>query len=580
MFVYLGREDGIFKVKDTEDGKVDFFTEDELRFAIMQVGKIEGLSIDSWGNIIDSKNIILACAPEVKTYNTRGGNLARAKDEKNDEFYTRYDDVSAEMSHYPVESFKDKVIYCPTDVAVNTGKTKQSQFVRYFQMKAHTLQFKRLIASCRIDHATGEKDINLDEVQNCYVLEQSIVPESQRYVLVQTDNGQVVKKVVDELVDDVSHALRYKLEDGSFAPVPTHIVNQAAKDANGAVEIVRRYVKCLESTKERGLFTRPSEEDKGVYWPFEGHMLKYVWCQKYPGKTYTAPLAVECYVFSEQLYYGDWCPFMTDIDGNPLVEEVDGGYVGLRAPAYYNYVESDYEDFEYHCPPDIEFESGDFRSSYCGSLLERADIVCTNPPFSVFTQFMEWLLPANKTVLIVGNMNAITYKEVWPYIQADKLWLGHHPLGTAMWFNIPDSDKKKLVATKRKGQSWKEIDGEVTAGVAACWFTNLDNEARHKPMLLTHMYENDSDLYPPYVNYDAINVDKVSHIPMDYSGFMGVPITFIQKYCPEQFEIAGCTYNYGEPVCHKPGASYAANVVVDGESESRYKRIFIRKRQV
>lgn len=570
MFVYLGREDGIFKVKDTEDGKVDFFTEDELRFAIMQVGKIEGLSIDSWGNIVDSKNIILVCAPTVKTYDNRGGNLAKAKDVKNDEFYTRSDDVGAELGHYSAELFKDKVIYCPTDVSVVTGKTQQSKFVKYFQMKAHMLQFKRLIATCRVDHAANEKsDQSFDDVQNCYVLERMLVPENDRRVLL--DDG-TVKVVVGEFMD-VDNVLKYKLSDGSLIRVPTHISNQAVKDSKGAMDIVRRFVS--DFTKSGRIIS--GTVDTGKTWDYRGHALKNVWCYNLQGWETAKPLDEDCYVFSRELYIDNWCPFMTDADGTPVVEEVDGGYVGLRVPAYYTYVESDYHDYPYHCPPDIEFESGDFRSSFCCSMLEQSDIVCTNPPFSLFSEFMAWLLPANKLVLVIGNMNAITYKEVWPYIKSDKLWLGHHPLGTAMWFSVPDEDKKKLMETKRKGQGWKEINGEVVAGIAACWFTNLDNDARHTPMMLTHMYASDPDMYPEYDNYSAINVDKVTHIPVDYQGVIGVPITFIQKYCPEQFEIVGASESEGAGFSNGLwSGKIGRQPFINGKK--LYKRIFIRRR--
>lgn len=137
-------------------------------------------------------------------------------------------------------------------------------------------------------------------------------------------------------------------------------------------------------------------------------------------------------------------------------------------------------------------------------------------------------------------MNAITYKEVFPLLKDNKIWLGYKSLNHDMYFNITGEYKEWLLQNKKEGSAYKIIDGVVMGRLAsACWFTNLDHAKRHQmlPLDLGYTYYGHEDMYPKYDNYDAINVDKVSEIPCDYDGVMGVPITFLDKYCPEQFEI-------------------------------------------
>lgn len=183
---------------------------------------------------------------------------------------------------------------------------------------------------------------------------------------------------------------------------------------------------------------------------------------------------------------------------------------------------------------------GDFRSQECIELLKQADIVVTNPPFSLFREYLAQLIKFDKKFLIIGNQNAITYKEVFPLIAANRIWLGYHSGHTL--FAVPDdytipefydkTDTKKLKSNgyhiDANGKLWRNL-GNI------CWFTNLDIDKRHEPIILYRNFS--SDKYPKYDNYDAINVDKVADIPLDYDGVMGVPITFLDKYCPEQFEI-------------------------------------------
>lgn len=171
---------------------------------------------------------------------------------------------------------------------------------------------------------------------------------------------------------------------------------------------------------------------------------------------------------------------------------------------------------------------GDFRSAECVELLKQADIIVTNPPFSLFREYIALLEEYQKKYVIIGNMNAVTYKEIFPMIAENRLWLGYN--SGHFWFKVPDSYEIKKTDFKRDecGQKWRRM-GNI------CWFTNLDIEKRHENMPLFRTYS--PDKYPKYDNYDAINVDRTVDIPCDYYGVMGVPITFLSQYNPEQFEI-------------------------------------------
>ncbi len=159
---------------------------------------------------------------------------------------------------------------------------------------------------------------------------------------------------------------------------------------------------------------------------------------------------------------------------------------------------------------------GDFRSEECVEILKEADVVVTNPPFSLFREYVAQLVEYGKKFIIIGNKNAITYKEFFPLLKNDKVWIGHNSVKE---FLQGDGSKKKF--------------GNVG------WYTNVDIPTRHTPMDLYMHYYGNEEHYPKYDNYDAINVDKVCEIPEDYDGVMGVPISFMDKYCPEQFEIIG-----------------------------------------
>ena len=170
--------------------------------------------------------------------------------------------------------------------------------------------------------------------------------------------------------------------------------------------------------------------------------------------------------------------------------------------------------------------NGDFRSDECIELLKESDIVVTNPPFSLFREYVAQLMQYNKKFLIIGNQNAITYKEIFPLIQNNELWLGYGFEGGAAHFINKHYVDYATSSNHKEGMI--RVSGVV-------WFTNLEIKKRHENLILYKTYT--AEEYPKYDNYDAINVNKTKEIPLDYDGVMGVPITFLNKYNPEQFEI-------------------------------------------
>lgn len=180
--------------------------------------------------------------------------------------------------------------------------------------------------------------------------------------------------------------------------------------------------------------------------------------------------------------------------------------------------------------------NGDFRSKECIALLGEADIVVTNPPFSLFREYVAQLMEHDKKFIIIGNQNAIKYNEIFPYIMDEKIWLGYG-FGD-MSFCIPDyyEPRETRYWKDETGQKWRSL-GNV------CWFTNLDIKKRHEEMILVKKYAGNESEYPKYVNYDAIEVSKTADIPEDYAGMMGVPITFLDKFNPDQFEILGMNWS-------------------------------------
>jgi Adenine-specific methyltransferase EcoRI len=195
---------------------------------------------------------------------------------------------------------------------------------------------------------------------------------------------------------------------------------------------------------------------------------------------------------------------------------------------------------------------GDFRSSETIDLLKQADVVVTNPPFSLFREYIAQLIQYDKKFLIIGNMNAVTYKEIWPLIQDDKLWLGVTRTGTGqMWFRVNDDWPVKT------GQRIDEDGVRYQTVGNSAWFTNFDISKRHEDLILYKTY-NPQD-YPSYDNYDGIEVSQAVNIPGDYDGVMGVPITFLGKHNPDQFEIVGIA----KAPLGKPSRVYPKQVQVD-----------------
>lgn len=210
-----------------------------------------------------------------------------------------------------------------------------------------------------------------------------------------------------------------------------------------------------------------------------------------------------------------------------------------------------------------EYVAGDFRSDESIELLKEADIVVTNPPFSLFREYVAQLVKYQKNFVILGNQNNVSYKEIFPLIQNNQLWLGHK--SGDMAFRVPAyyEPRETRFWIDKTGQKWRSF-GTI------CWFTNLDYRERHEPLDLYKEYSPED--YPKYDNYDAIEVGKTADIPIDYNGIMGVPLTFLDKYCPDQFEIIGLD-RYTVPKEFLVGGRLAIN------GQTKYARILIRRKK-
>lgn len=337
-------------------------------------------------------------------------NLREAKKAKNDEFYTQLSDIEAELCHYSKDTFKDKVIYLPTDVNQPHGRVLRSNFIEHFKAKAFDYGYKALVATCLLEN-------NPDD-----------------------DNKYVIKR----------------------------------------------------------------------------HKTSY-----YPGRQYN----------------------------------LDGKVQNTPETPYYSY-----EEYFGHCPSDKElgiedgYGSGDFRSKHAQEIIEEADIVVTNPPFSLFREFIAWLMRNEKKFIVWGGRANMTYKDIFAYIKNKELWLGTM-VGNHKKYITPEGGLK-----------------EVGTGI----FTNVDYPERHEEQILYCKYEGNESKYPRYDNYNAIDVSKAKEIPQDYEGIMGVPITFLYKLNPDQFEILGITNN-GED---------NSEYLLDGWKETRavlngnflYSRVLIRRK--
>lgn len=210
-------------------------------------------------------------------------------------------------------------------------------------------------------------------------------------------------------------------------------------------------------------------------------------------------------------------------------------------------------------------ENGDFRSNECVELLREADMVVTNPPFSLFREYIEQLTKYEKKFLIIGNTNALTYKEVFKLFKEDKIRTGYTNFNVGMFFVVPD-DWEKFHHIDESGRKIARVS-------TSCWFTNLEVSKHKEKVTLYKKYV--PDAYPKYDNYDAINVDRTSDIPIDYDGAMGVPITFLDKYNPDQFEIMGALIS--GPLGQELGAKKTEQVRPNGKVTLEYGPIINKK---
>ena len=574
MFKYLGKENDLFKVEDTDDGAVDKIDGDSLRQAMNQV-KIEGLYFDDNGNICEDMFDEILVENKVKT-KTKNSNLTKAKKAKNDEFYTQLSDIEKELSHYPIETFKDKVIYCPMDVAVNTGAILQSQFVKYFQLNAHKLQFKKLICTCLVEKAQGVGE-NIEDVQNCYIIERKTVHAGQRKIhsFVSGKGGGQFASDDLTIVGEVSDlGLNYITGDGTRYPVPEHIINQIVTNAEGKQVLV-----CKPEDWTLELDTKNGKRK------FELHKKWYYYtigCDDAEREVDKASYFFnnddfwnDLSILPQGYLFADRYNLSNNIEDNkeyavPCFEDVEGGSVCLYPAEYYDYKEIEYVDYFSHCPEDdSEFGgSGDFRSEYCTRLLQEADIVVTNPPFSLFREFFAWLMQASKKFIIIGNINCLTYKEFFPYIKSNEVHVGYNNAGGT-----------------RKGNSMSYLspaDGNILKDVQSWWFNNIDN-FRNTGLHDINDYLNMQDWldngkeYPKYDNYDAIEVSSEKIIPKDYSGVMGIPVTALRYLNLDYFEIVGISGSLAESFRDENGKLCSGRFYLNGKR--MYDRIVIRHRK-
>ena len=228
---------------------------------------------------------------------------------------------------------------------------------------------------------------------------------------------------------------------------------------------------------------------------------------------------------------------------------------------------------------------GDFNSKEIKKLRDESDIIITNPPFSLFRDFLGWVLEAEKQFLLIGNMNAIAYKELFPHIKENKVWLGATNFNKGMYFRVPSDF---VYADTYKFE--KEQNGEKVNRVpGVCWFTNIDHGRRHQPMPLMTTNDNlkfskhkeikGKKSYDTYTNFDAIEIPFADAIPSDYNGLMGVPISFLDKYCPEQFDIIGSNLTHGIPmseVAKKGTFAQGGPSFYTDNGNGTFKRIYTR----
>lgn len=236
---------------------------------------------------------------------------------------------------------------------------------------------------------------------------------------------------------------------------------------------------------------------------------------------------------------------------------------------------------------------GDFRSDECVELLKKCDVVCTNPPFSDYlpTTLVKLCLKYNKKFLIIGNPNMIAYKEFFPLIKNNQVWIGYKSMSSDMLFRVSGELEEILRKTKKEGSGWRIVNGEFRARAQAVWFTNIDISKRHEIFVMNTMEQNlkiiksknAKPTYQKYANFDGIDVNDIKRIPSDYKGPMGVPISFLEKYNPDQFKILGLgagnlAKEVGIQKNYRGRTDLAYNE--DGVDKCAYARIVIQLREV
>jgi len=244
---------------------------------------------------------------------------------------------------------------------------------------------------------------------------------------------------------------------------------------------------------------------------------------------------------------------------------------------------------------------GDFRSDEVKALRDEADIIITNPPFSLFREFFAWIMEAGKKFVVICNKNCVSYKEVFPYIKDNLIWIGSTPMSQDLLFEVPKNMEDTYLKDGKEGSNYKIIDGKVFGRSTSIWIANIDHGRRHEPLPLMTMEDNimyskhkeiKGKGYVHYENYDAIDVPFYDAIPSDYNGLIGVPRSFLDKYCPDQFEIIGnAEGDAGKELGFKPyprelrklnkslrdGQPYYFDE--DGKPQKPFGRIIIRKKQ-
>lgn len=293
--------------------------------------------------------------------------------------------------------------------------------------------------------------------------------------------------------------------------------------------------------------------------PYESNFFKYFAMNfNYLG---LKKLIATCYdsspIVGEQLsLFPDKRPYMIQI--TEVIDENNDGAIDLTDVAYL---------LQNKKNTTRKLKDGDFRSDECLKALQEADIVVTNPPFSLFREYIAKLMECDKKFLVIGNQNAITYKEIFPLLKENKMWLGYHCGDMA--FTVPQhyEERETRFWIDANGQKWRSL-GNI------CWFTNLDHQKRHEELDLYKRYT--AEEYPHYDNYDAINVDKTADIPEDYYGEMGVPITFLDKYNPDQFEIIDGIGRYS--ILDNENTKKAGKYLSMIDGKAKYFRVVIKRR--